>query len=639
MLRGRQLYGGLSFRRFTHPCLSVCLPGRVESRKSLPFLAAAAMGSNLRRMTITPSSLINILSSEHGRQRRAERRISKGDLQAAMRHGKMEIVQSPNPRRGEVQKYTYADMVYIADGNKEVTSWPVPGFGLDVEQVEITVQMKEEHDEACRKIASCPAAWTSHTVIIVDQSGSMRKDDVSEGITRSDAMWLSLAVDFVANRLGTSKASSLDVVSVVSMQGQEAKILIECHPTNFVLFNRVINFLRFSEPGLDGYYIPALNQAKELLKRNDHGSCALSLIFFSDGKPSDRVALDQVSKDLLKGVTHLKNEAPIMRAAHFDRLRSVSSEIIDSLASTFGRRLSVGTVGIAGDGEDFGVLQSMARTCSKFGVQGSFNSVGLDARELSVVVSNLASTLTSTQIEMTNMESSTQRCVRKVIREPINTPDDMVFSDQGWNLHKVTKEFRWTLLEQNINSQKFYKWDWVPERMLEQNRQIAVRKEYFGEGAERIVRKLREVGARNKFVGAVMVAKESRYVLPEDETESRNFHKMFCQSQTQASGLAKKFNKQLQRIPGINNRVPRISFLDCTVYVLDNGVGILVEKKLQTDKFAKWNSNDGLVAKSEQSNLDIRSEQNAAVTVVSEDLGAPMKFDVDDIPQVRETTT
>jgi len=71
------------------------------------------------------------------------------------------------------------------------------------------------------------------------------------------------------------------------------------------------------------------------------------------------------------------------------------------------------------------------------------------------VVSNLASTLTSTQIEMTDMESSTQRCVRQVIREPINTPDDKVFSDQGWNLHRVTKEFRWTLLEQNINSRNF----------------------------------------------------------------------------------------------------------------------------------------------------------------------------------------
>ena len=112
----------------------------------------------------------------------------------------------------------------------------------------------------------------------------------------------------VANRLGTSKASSIKVVSVVSMQGQEAKILIECHPTNFVLFNRVINFLRFSEPGLDGNYIPALNQAKELLERNDYGSCVLSLILFSDGKPSDHVALDQVSKDLLKG----NNQAQVM---------------------------------------------------------------------------------------------------------------------------------------------------------------------------------------------------------------------------------------------------------------------------------------------------------------------------------------
>jgi len=634
LLRDSQLYGGLSFRRFTHPCLSVCLPCRIISSESSPFLAVAAIGSNLRRMTITPSSLVNILSSEHGRLRRAERRISKGDLQAAMRHGKMEIIQSINPRWGEVQKYTFADMVYIANGHQEITSWPVPGFGLDVEQVEITAKMKEEHDEACKKIASCPSAWTSHTVIIVDQSGSMRKDDVSEGITRSDAMWLSLAINFVANRLETCTASSLDVVSVVSMQGQQAKILIESHPTNWVLFNKFINFLRFSEPGLDGNYIPALNQAKELLKRNDYGSCALSLMFISDGKPSDRVKFNSVSKDLVKG---LGSQPRISRAAHFDNIGSVSSEIVSSLASAFGRRLSVGTVGIAGDGEDFSVLQSMAKTCSKFGVQGTFNAVGLDATELSVVVSNLASTLTSTQMEMTTMGSSTQRCVREVLREPINTPDDIVFSDQSWNLHKVEKQVRWSQLEQNIHSQNPRSWDWVPERPLEQNRQIAVRKEYFGEGAERIVRKFREVNARNEFVGNVMVAKESRFVLPEDGTESRNFHKMFCQSQTQARGLAKKFNQQLQRIPGINNSVPRISFLDCTVYVLDNKVEILVEKKLQTDKFAKWNSNDGLVAKSEQSNLEIKSQHNSAV--VSEDLGAPIEFNVDDIPQVTETIT
>jgi len=99
------------------------------------------------------------------------------------------------------------------------------------------------------------------------------------------------------------------------------------------------------------------------------------------------------------------------------------------------------------------------------------------------------------------------------------------------------------------------------------------------------------------------------------ELNRETFIKCFCQSQTQARGLAKKFNQQLQRISGINNSVPRISFLDCTVYVLDNGVGILVEKKLPTDKFVKWNSNDGLVAKSEQNNVEIKSNPNSCSIV------------------------
>jgi len=142
-------------------------------------LLAMPVGSGLRGMSITPTSLVKILSSEHGRLRRAQRRISKGDLQAAIRYGKLEVHHHP---RGVVQKYTYANMVYIANGDKEITSWPVPGFGLDVEQVEITESMKEEHEVACKQIQSCPAAWTSHTVIVVDQSGSMRKDDVSEGV-------------------------------------------------------------------------------------------------------------------------------------------------------------------------------------------------------------------------------------------------------------------------------------------------------------------------------------------------------------------------------------------------------------------------------------------------------------------------
>lgn len=42
--------------------------------------------------------------------------------------------------------------------------------------------------QACRLIASDYTAWTSHTVVVVDQSGSMRKTDVPGGATRSDAV-------------------------------------------------------------------------------------------------------------------------------------------------------------------------------------------------------------------------------------------------------------------------------------------------------------------------------------------------------------------------------------------------------------------------------------------------------------------
>jgi len=41
---------------------------------------------------------------------------------------------------------------------------------------------------------------------------------------------------------------------------------------------------------------------------------------------------------------------------------------------------------------------------------------------------------------------------------------------------------------------------------------IAVKRESFGEGAERIVRKVRFLDERGRYLGPVMVAKESRFV-------------------------------------------------------------------------------------------------------------------------------
>lgn len=54
------------------------------------MLRFAAMSDTEEECSST-TSLVDILSSAHGRQRRSERLISKRDLQAAVRYGKKEV--------------------------------------------------------------------------------------------------------------------------------------------------------------------------------------------------------------------------------------------------------------------------------------------------------------------------------------------------------------------------------------------------------------------------------------------------------------------------------------------------------------------------------------------------------------------
>ena len=58
-------------------------------------------------------SSVALLSSTHGRMRRAQRLIEKKDLKAAVKYGKQEI--SFNQRGLANFKYTFADIVYITD--------------------------------------------------------------------------------------------------------------------------------------------------------------------------------------------------------------------------------------------------------------------------------------------------------------------------------------------------------------------------------------------------------------------------------------------------------------------------------------------------------------------------------------------
>ena len=63
-----------------------------------------------------------------------------------------------------------------------------------------------------------PRLWTSHAVLVVDQSASMRRNDLANGATRSDAVWTTSAKEFVAARLRSGAASDTDMLSVIVMK-------------------------------------------------------------------------------------------------------------------------------------------------------------------------------------------------------------------------------------------------------------------------------------------------------------------------------------------------------------------------------------------------------------------------------------
>ena len=69
----------------------------------------------------------------------------------------------------------------------------------------------------------------------------------------------------------------------------EGTISIDRQPTDWVLYNRIIDLLRSSEPHFDGNYLPSLRQAESLLMHSTAKQhCALTLSLLSDGKPSDQ---------------------------------------------------------------------------------------------------------------------------------------------------------------------------------------------------------------------------------------------------------------------------------------------------------------------------------------------------------------
>ncbi len=368
-----------------------------------------------------------LLSGVHDRERREERDVNKIDLQRARRYGMKE--KSIKGR----EKYTYGGVVFIYDPHRNVaiTSWKIGlakasnrsgtkattpimlekhAFGSKKERKEMTYQHKRltlllnEEDGKSQ--------WTSHSVLVVDMSGSMRTDDVNGARCRSDGVWMALARDYVKDLLTKGLRGPNDLISIVSMK-EDAEVIIRCEPTTLTLYNKLVDLREWTKlkPSGHGFYLPAIAKAEELLTCNSNASCALSLLFFSDGKPSDPTP-----------------QHPMI----------VSN--MGNLASKFGRRLSVSCIGMAEKSTDFSTLENMVEEAKQYGSIATFGKPSLDADSLSHIVSGLASSLTTSRTEMTELRTGKSRKVRMdIVREKLHAPD----WEGTWKNYAIDDESRY----------------------------------------------------------------------------------------------------------------------------------------------------------------------------------------------------
>jgi Alpha-kinase family/von Willebrand factor type A domain len=530
-----------------------------------------------------PTSAIVIIETSHGRLRRQQRGIDKKDLQAALKHG-VRTPCAPRTKGGKdpVAKYCYNGICYVVNERtrQEITSYAIP---LELDVIPISDEGLRQYRQVLDHVSSHPTSWTSHSVILVDTSGSMRESDVWGCKTRLDAVWVSLALDFVAHRLETCQADSQDVLSIVTME-QEPKVLMLQQPMTAVLYNKLTRIYHgeFVVPRGHGPFLPALRVASNLFRyETTSASCVQTLMILSDGRPSDMRDKDRIMSE------------------------------VERMAAEFGRRLTFTAIGI-GSGKDFDILKGMVARAAEYGSKSSFQLPFSSSEALGEVFSSVASLITSTRSELSDMETLQRPPIRKEVtresRRVANRPLHRISTSEfricprHRVLRTVYRELR------DANSARVTHYEFAPAEL--QNHPAAhfvgIAKSAFGEGAERLAYRFYEIGRDgSSIVGKPLVAKENRLEIQSSEkakvvAAQQRHVRLFCTTQQLARKLAVEFNRKLDECSRqIDSRTPRISFLDCSVYQLFENDGtvtsVLVEERLDSKGWHKWNTNNGFV--------------------------------------------
>eukprot|EP01135_Chromosphaera_perkinsii_P001170 Nk52_evm9s160 gene=Nk52_evmTU9s160 len=543
----------------------------------------------------------NILSSIHGRERRILRSIDKVDLLNAVKYGVKE-------RCGANRwKYTFANVVFITenDSKTEVTSYALP---IQLPHVEITDEDDSIHKEIRMEMLDNAHQVTAYTVVVIDQSGSMRTCDVDHYITRSDACFGTLALDFVADRIDSGESEDgLELMTLLGMK-DHAYSYLYCEPITRVLYKKIDRFKWLFRPSGHGHYCNSLKTAKKMIMDFERkrfqcyqrarkqsmdctmSDCVYTLLFMTDGRPSEHI---------LGGPTALND----------------TLKILNSCAGTFRQRFHFEAVGMTKNQSslgEFGFLNKLVTQVRRCGAKATFHHDGMKKGRLGTIMRSVSSNISSTCSQLTSLAiDAALGPVRSVGKEDVKIfGNSKVCQEKDWKIFTDdVRRLTWACGEDEGRERIFNYYVHQP-LFTDYANGVAMRKKYFAEGAERFCYQFSEVKrvVNNVYVltGPLLVAKESKRELQTDEHKAK-FHDSFCRTQLKARKIARYFNKQIKTHYSLKGwhdaQPPRIEFLYCSVYHMANlkesgieGREVLVEEMLENpSKFQKWNSNNGKV--------------------------------------------
>lgn len=540
----------------------------------------AVDSSTEQNTSVRRTSQFTVLSSLHGRARRHLREIDIFDLQTAVKYG----VKSPGhpcPKtRSPRWKYVYGNLVYITDmtSTKEVTSYKE---AIKIAPAPISAEMIEQHQRDVLTLERDPYLCATHSVIVIDQSGSMKTCDVKGFKTRSQAAYGVLALEYIAEQIqerGVEKV--LDTVSIIEMN-DIGSVIFHREPLDWILFNSILDRQIQAKPRSHGNYFQSLEAARWVISREINGSDvdiedlpSYAIIFLSDGKPSDR------DPNFLE----------------------MQQEIVAGLANELKENFSFHAIGLGQSDADFNVLQQLAAKAEEHGSTGTFQYSALSGAQLTGVFSSVVTSVTASRTSKFSCDGlKAPREEKKIQLRSKSVPK----SERKFNRH-VPAMSRWAYDHKKFQM-RGNTWPWA-DKGFRHAAAIGfdMEKVPFGKGAERLAYMFYEVTEQRRRVGKSMVAKETKFV--DDEERKVQFHETFCRVQRKSNEFAVEFNRVIKKTPTLTPidsslKTPDIRFLDCHVYAYtqDDGIvcGLLVEDFLK-GRFTKYNGNNGYVKKKAQ---------------------------------------